>query len=248
MTKSFCYCSTVHNEFIFACSDGAKVFFVRDSTGHHSGSTLRTLLHARRWRVFWLLFLYYFTMRLLLVTSSTVEAPSHPLTVIVFLHGIIMSYLGRAPALFYIRNEVLHSLCADVISSVLSCICSALALSHTTRPLSDVLRLIVELPRSPIDGICRSFRGDQPPTRLLLSFYRNRTCSLHGSGSITWPPWNEFIMHCATVAKGLCHMGQCPIWTMNLSTSLVHPPPWFVLFHCGNHLMLCSDGARVIQR
>jgi len=29
-------------------------------------------------------------------------------------------------------------------------------------------------------------------------------------------------MHCATVAKGLCHMGQCPIWTMNLSTSLVH--------------------------
>jgi len=29
-----------------ACSDGAKVL-VRDSTGHHSGSTLRTLLHAR---------------------------------------------------------------------------------------------------------------------------------------------------------------------------------------------------------
>jgi len=25
---------------------------------------------------------------------------------------------------------------------------------------------------------------------------------------------------------------------VNFSTSLVHPPPWFVLFHCGNHLML----------
>jgi len=85
-----------------ACSDGARVP-VRDSTVHHSGSTLysRALLHARRWRVFLTVFVYYFTMRFSYVFCCLlhpVEAPSHPLTVIVLLHGVVVSCLGRAPA------------------------------------------------------------------------------------------------------------------------------------------------------
>jgi len=84
------------------CSDGARVL-VRDSTGHHSGSTLRALLHARLaciLTVFRTVLLYVFRMcfvrflrginRLLLVTSS--RSPQSPTIVIVWIgsHTVLL--------------------------------------------------------------------------------------------------------------------------------------------------------------
>jgi len=61
-------------------------------------------------------------------------------------------------------------------------------------------------------------------------------CHWHAQVELKSPPCQ--CMHCAAVAKGLWTHGALHHMNMNLSASLVHPPPWFALFHCGNHLML----------
>jgi len=91
--------------------------------------------------------------------------------------------------------------------------------------LLDILEIVID---SVMDLTFHMTMSHRMKTRQLVAF------------NLVHSPRQLCALHCAGKMIG-CVLTWDTIFHMNFGTGLVHPPPWFVLFHCRNQLMFVTE-------